>query len=220
MKRPRRNHSPEFKAKVALDATPSQRRRALRKRYIFDLFYYLGLRVDEGLNASMSAFHMLNGRSWFRALGKGGKERTVPVPDPLLRSLADYRIAFDFEESFPLPHDHRPLIGRLNPGTPIEYTQLRRILLELFRTAADQLEHTLDGQLNAEAIESVTVLRGATPHWLRHTYATDHFDAGVDPRHIQENLGHQSMDTTPIYNENVDTARHQDTQKRPVRNVS
>ena len=198
------------------DATPAQRRRMLRKRYIFDLFYFLGLRVDEGLNAQMSAFHIVNGNTWFRALGKGGKERTIPVPNELLRSLADYRLVFDFDESFPLPTDTHPLIGRLDPREAIEYTQLRRILQELFRLGADQLEQALDGNLDPEAVESVAVLRAATPHWLRHTYATDLFEVGVDPRHIQENLGHQSMDTTLIYNENVDTARHEDTQKRQL----
>ena len=91
---------------------------------------------------------------------------------------------------------------------------MRRLLVGVFRAGADQLEFALDGQADAEAIDALDVLRHATPHWLRHTYGTDLFNAGVDPRHIQENMGHSSMDTTLIYNENEDAARHEDTQKR------
>ena len=69
-----------------------------------------------------------------------------------------------------------------------------------------------------EAISAQQVLEKATPHWLRHTYATDLFKAGVDPRHIQENMGHSSMDTTLIYNENEDKARHEDAEQRTKTN--
>ena len=210
------------RAKAAIDAaidalpdnTEAQRKRSLRRRYVFDLFYFLGLRMDEAANARMSAFHIVNQHCWFRALGKGKKIRTVPVPAPLLQTLSDYRLTHDLEPPFPTPDDEAPLVARLDGTTSLKDTQLRRLLVGVFRAGADQLEFALDGQADAEAIDALDVLRHATPHWLRHTYGTDLFNAGVDPRHIQENMGHSSMDTTLIYNENEDAARHEDTQKR------
>ncbi len=210
------------RAKAAVDAaidampdkTEAQRKRSLRRRYVFDLFYYLGLRMDEAANASMSGFHIVNTKCWFRALGKGKKIRSVPVPDPLLQTLADYRLTHDLEPPFPTPDDEAPLVARLDGSTALKDTQLRRLLVEVFRAGADQIQSAIDGQADAEAIDALDVLRHATPHWLRHTYGTDLFNAGVDPRHIQENMGHSSMDTTLIYNENEDAARHEDSQKR------
>ena len=210
------------RAKAAIDAaidalpdnTEAQRKRSLRRRYVFDLFYYLGLRMDEAINARMSGFHIVNKRCWFRALGKGKKIRSVPVPDALLQTLADYRLTHDLEPPFPTPDEETPLVARVDGTKSLKDTQLRRLIVGVFRAGADQLERALDGQADAEAIDALDVLRHATPHWLRHTYGTDLFNAGVDPRHIQENMGHSSMDTTLIYNENEDAARHEDTQKR------
>ena len=180
----------------------------------YPIFYYLGLRMDEALNANMSAFHIVQGRCWFRAMGKGNKERMVPVPQELLRSLADYRSAYDLEPPFPKPDDDRPVVGRVNGTVRLKGTQLRRVMVDLFQSAAVELNSGLDGRTEPEQMESITILQQATPHWLRHTYATNLFNAGVDPRHIQENLGHFTLDTTLIYNENDDSPRHEDTQKR------
>lgn len=196
------------------DKTPAQRKRALRRRYIFDLFYYLGIRMDEALNANMGAFEIKKDKCWFEAFGKGQKKRTVPVPEELIRSLKDYRMAFDMTPDFPLPNEKSYLISNVRGDRAIKDTQLRRMLIELFRKAAVKLDELSDGDTDIESMQAIDVLEKATPHWLRHTYATDLFDAGVDPRHIQENMGHSSMDTTLIYNENEDKARHEDTDQR------
>lgn len=61
--------------------------------------------------------------------------------------------------------------------------------------------------------QRLPALRQATLHRLRHTCAIDLFQAGADPRHVQENLDHASMDTTLIYNDNDKASRHDDTEK-------
>jgi len=63
--------------------------------------------MDEAVNAKMSAFHVVNKRCWFQALGKGKKLRAVPVPDAMVQSLADYRLAYELEPPFPSPNDKR-----------------------------------------------------------------------------------------------------------------
>ena len=50
----------------------------------------------------------------------------------------------------------------------------------------------------------------ASTHWLRHTYATTLWDRDADPRHIKENLGHASFDTTMTYAHGEDAKRHEE----------
>lgn len=195
------------------DRTEAQRVRAMRLRYVFDVFYYLGLRMSEATGGAVKHFFVEDGRWWFRTLGKGQKERTVPVPSPLLRSLVDFRIVMGFETDYPLPTEDAPLVPSVDGQRAIKDTQVRRMLKGLFQQAADRLEAGVDLAPDPETMACVHALKQATPHWLRHTYATDLFNAGVDPRIVQDNLGHESMDTTLIYSHTEDIARHEQTER-------
>jgi len=195
------------------DRTKAQRVRAVRLRYLFDVFYYLGLRMSEATGGEMKHFFVEDGRWWFRTVGKGQKERTVPVPSPLLRSLVDFRLVMGFEADYPLPSDDAPLVPSVDGQRAIKDTQVRRMLKGLFQQAADRMESELGDAPEPEAMACVHALKQATPHWLRHTYATDLFNAGVDPRIVQDNLGHESMDTTLIYSHTEDIARHEQTER-------
>ncbi len=189
----------------------SERLRQLRLRYIFDVFYYLGLRTDEALSGKMGDFYVVRERWWFKTVGKGNKARTVP--GPLLRSLSDYRIAMDFTNAYPLPEEDTPIVPRLDGVTAMVDTQARRLLNDLFARAKRILEAQQDAHPDPEVAVAIHALDRATPHWLRHTYATDLFDAGIDPRHVQANLGHSSMDTTLIYSHESDKDRHAHTER-------
>lgn len=147
-------------------ATPLQ----LRDRALFELIYSCGLRVGEvtGLDvASVDADQAL-----VRVLGKGRKERLVPVGRKALAALQDYletRPAVGREE--PLFLNHRG--GRLTPRSVQRH--LKSYLLR------------------------AGVLRDASPHSLRHSFATHLLDGGADLRAIQELLGHASLSTTQKY---------------------
>ena len=191
------------------DATAVQRLRGLRRRFIVDVFFYLGLRMDEARRATMSDFFLENKRWWLRTVGKGGKARTVPVPGALYRSLQDYRLAMDFDTADPLPTDTRPLIASVNGLRSLTDVQIRRLLKEVFAGAADRFEATADPQ-DPEAAATLSALRAATPHWWRHTYTTSLFDSGSDPANVQASLGHTSLDTTMIYRHTEDAQRHRE----------
>ncbi len=149
----------------------------LRDTALFTLLYGGGLRIDEALK--------LNRRDTpagdiMMVDGKGGKQRIVPVLPLVIQSIAAYLEACPFEVPPGGPLFLGARGGRLNPGVVQREMRRLRTLLGLPDTA--------------------------TPHALRHSFATHLLGAGGDLRTIQELLGHASLSTTQRYTA-VDSAR-------------
>lgn len=142
----------------------------LRDQAVYELLYSSGLRVSEATGLNIADLDVAQGI--VRVLGKGGKERIVPVGRTALRAIADYLAGRPGAvRSDPLFVNYRG--GRLTP-----------------RTVQDHLKRRL--------IRS-GVYKDASPHSLRHSFATHLLDGGVDLRAIQELLGHASLSTTQKY---------------------
>jgi integrase/recombinase XerC len=146
----------------------------LRDAAILELFYATGIRVSElcGLDAS-SVDH---GRRTIRVLGKGDKERTVPVGIPALGALIRWQ------------QDGRPLLVTAASGSAM-FLGVRGGRLDP-RTAR-RLVHT--------RLRAAGASREVGPHGIRHTAATHLLEGGADLRSVQEILGHSSPATTQIY---------------------
>ena len=150
---------------------------AARDTAVVTLLYGCGLRISEALS--------LLGRDAplpqvLRILGKGGKERIVPVIDIARDTVAQYTrlCPFDLTPEHPLFRGVRG--GGLNPRQVQKVMQSARLQLGLPASA--------------------------TPHAMRHSFATHLLNAGGDLRAIQELLGHASLSTTEAYTA-VDSAR-------------
>lgn len=142
----------------------------LRDRAILELLYSCGLRVSELTGLDVGAVDRRE--RLVRVLGKGRKERLVPVGKQALAALEEYL------EARCHPPADEPLFlnnrgGRLNPRS----------------VQRNMKKHLLTAGLPTDA----------TPHALRHTFATHLLDAGADLRSIQELLGHASLSTTQKY---------------------
>lgn len=130
-------------------------------------------------------------------LGKGMKQRCVPVPLELVRELGE-RLAEEGGALDPRSHVGRPLVERLPPSGQMDSPQhlepqaLYRRLKQLFANVAFGLR-----QLGSEA--DARVLEAASTHWLRHTCGSHSIAAGVPIDVVQQNLGHASLATTTIY---------------------
>lgn len=164
---------PEAQAKIAtLEAhtVPENTWVGLRDRALFTLLYGCGLRIDEALQLN----HATRPRDgWLRVMGKGSRERQVPVL-PVVVEMIDSYIAvcpFPLETNMPLFVGLRG--GRLNQGVAQKQMRILRNKLSLPPTL--------------------------TPHSLRHSFATHLLVNGVDLRTIQEMLGHASLSTTQRY---------------------
>ncbi len=150
---------------------------AARDMAVVTLLYGCGLRISEALSLTCADTPL---PEVLRIRGKGGKERLVPVIPAARAAVARYqRLA---------PHPEMP-------GAP------------LFRGARGG---PLSPRLIAKAMEQARMQLGlpatATPHAMRHSFATHLLSAGGDLRAIQELLGHASLSTTQAYTA-VDTAR-------------
>jgi integrase/recombinase XerC len=145
-----------------------------RNRAIFETMYSAGIRVSElaGLNIKDVDF----AGCVIRVLGKGGKERIVPVGSKALFAVTEY-IRRLRGEGLP-PDENRPLFLNKSNGR-LTTRSIARILEEFVR----------------EFSISVPV----SPHALRHSFATHMLDAGADLRVVQELLGHKSLSTTQKY---------------------
>lgn len=150
---------------------------AARDTAIATLLYGLGLRISEALSLT-GADHPLP--PTLRITGKGGKTRPVPVIPAAVEAVADYvrHCPFDLAPREPLFRGARG--GPVNPRLIQGAMERARLRLGLPATA--------------------------TPHALRHSFATHLLSAGGDLRAIQELLGHASLSTTQAYTA-VDAAR-------------
>jgi len=150
-------------------AQPDARtRRGLRDRAMLELLYATGLRVSELAGLRRGDLNLDLGL--VRCLGKGSKERIVPVGRPALEAVRAYLAA---------RRDAAPALFLGNKGRPLTRVALWRIIARSARQAG---------------------IRGpVTPHTLRHSFATHMLEGGADLRAIQELLGHANIVTTQIY---------------------
>ncbi|MFN3973007.1 MAG: tyrosine recombinase XerC [Gemmobacter sp.] len=150
---------------------------AARDRAVVTLLYGCGLRISEALGLPGAASPL---PAVLRISGKGGKERLVPVLPVAQAAVAEYVRLCPFEITRDAPLFRGARGGPLNPG--ILQAAMARVRARLGLPAS------------------------ATPHALRHSFATHLLVAGGDLRAIQELLGHASLSTTQGYTA-VDTAR-------------
>ena len=144
---------------------------AERDYAIFELLYSSGLRRSEAAGLNIGDIDFYGG--FVRAMGKGSKERLVPVGDKALKAIRAY------------------LSTRPKPQTPA-------MPLFLNHHAARLSDHGLALVVHRLA-RRARFARPVNPHSLRHSFATHLLDNGCDLKAVQEMLGHKNLQTTEIY---------------------
>jgi integrase/recombinase XerC len=160
--------SPQRVSKKPSSEGPRLKR--LRDQAILELLYSSGLRVSElvGLNSNQLDLEL----GIVRVMGKGRKERIVPVGMKAIESLKAY-----LEDR-----------GMSKGDEPI-----------FINASGGRLTARSVGRLIKKYSRHSGIFRKVSPHSLRHTFATHLLDAGADIREIQEMLGHSSLSTTQRY---------------------
>lgn len=159
----------------ALLATPEGKRPlALRDKAILELFYSSGLRLSELVFLKQDQVDLKAGM--VRVLGKGNKERCIPMGKKAVESLQIY-----------LSKRSQLLNGKPNHS----YLFLNKLGNRISPRAVERL---IDKYLKKSGLQ-----KKVTPHVLRHTFATHLLNSGADMRGIQELLGHASLSTTQRY---------------------
>lgn len=173
-----------------------------RTRFVLTWMVLMGPRASEMVGALMADVHAIrrNGATqwWWRVLGKGDSEASIPVAEEAMDALNRYRVHLG-RAAFPAPHDHAPLVQR--PGgsdKPISRTTLHRIVKTALCGAA-ALADSDDTRLRLQA---------ASTHWLRHTAASQAVDAGIDLVDVARLLRHKRIETTMRYVHRDDDRLH------------
>jgi len=149
---------------------------AARNRAWIELVYSSGIRVAESAGVNIEDIDFWGGT--LRVVGKGNKERIVPVGGTALKTVRDYL-----------------KLRGMSFGSSSS-TQARAVFVSLRgRRLTTRAMHmiVLDGARRAG------ITRNVSPHVIRHTFATHLLEAGCDLRNVQEMLGHKNLSTTQIY---------------------
>lgn len=176
----------ERQAAEALSRAPARTPTDLRRRAVVESLYATGVRVAELCALDLSDVD--RERRTVRVLGKGAKERTVPLGEPALDAVDDWIAG------------GRPAMAGVHSGTAL-FLGARGGRLDVRRAREDVHAH-----LRAAGVDGA-------PHDLRHSAATHLLNGGADLRSVQEFLGHASPRSTQIYT-HVSVERLRDTYRR------
>jgi len=158
-----------------IDAIDASKPEGMRNKAIIELLYGCGLRVTELVELRIS--NIFAETEFIKVVGKGNKERLVPIGAVALKYLEIYlnqiRVHLDIKKG----NEDFIFLNRLG-------TKLSRIsIFNLIKTLALQ----------------IGLHKNISPHTLRHSFATHLIEGGADLRAVQEMLGHASITTTEIY---------------------
>lgn len=164
-------HAPFDAAGNMRDRSPAE----VRNQAILEFLYASGARISEASSLRLASVDYAQGQ--VRVLGKGSKERIIPV----------HRLALDSMKLYQA--DARPLLLHNKPasdffflssrGNPMSADAMRKMFYNTLKLAGVDVHYS--------------------PHDMRHTFASDVLEGGADLRSVQEMLGHSSLSTTQIY---------------------
>lgn len=146
-----------------------------RNKAIIEVLYGCGLRVSELVNLNLSDIQWSEG--FIKVIGKGNKQRLVPIGQQALNQLRIYTDYVRVNQS--IDSDHSDFIFLNLRGKKISRVSVFLIIKELAMMAGIEKE--------------------ISPHTFRHSFATSLVEGGADLRAVQEMLGHSSITTTEIY---------------------
>jgi integrase/recombinase XerD len=158
-----------------LDAPRPTDPNGLRDRALLETMYGAGLRVSELVGLDVDDVDLEDGS--VRVLGKGGKERDVPLGRYAREAVAAY----------------------LSGGRPALVTRRSRSALFLNRRDGGRLSRQSCWNAIQTHAAAAGLRKRVTPHTLRHSFATHLLEGGADVRVVQELLGHASVATTQVY---------------------
>jgi len=165
-------HLPQFltedEVKRLIEAAVPKDEGGLRDRAIMETFYSTGIRISELVGLNIEAIDDISGI--VKVMGKGKKERIVPIGECALAAIRDY-----VEKR----KKQATAVFLNKSGKRMTDRGVRNVIVKYVRLAS--------------------IKHGVSPHTLRHSFATHLLDRGADLRSVQELLGHANLATTQIY---------------------
>lgn len=164
--------SPELNIRACVVRHLTQKEQiALRNHLLLEFLYYTGARVSEVARLTWRDIKAnRNGLGQVTLFGKGGKTRTILLPEVLYKDLLATRTSQERQAA---------VFASRKGNKPLQVRQIRKIVNDIAQDAG------LEGSVS--------------PHWLRHSHASHSLDRGAPPQLVQQTLGHQSLHTLTRY---------------------
>ena len=147
----------------------------VRNKAVIETLYSCGLRVTELVNLKISCLYLDVG--FIRVIGKGDKERLVPVGSSAVKHINLYKN--NIRVHIPVKPGNEDILFLNRRGRKLSRVMIFMIIKELAKQAG--------------------ITKNISPHTFRHSFATHLVEGGADLRAVQEMLGHESITTTEIY---------------------
>jgi integrase/recombinase XerD len=147
----------------------------IRNKAILETMYSCGLRVSELVNLKLSQLYLDVG--FVRVIGKGNKERLVPIGSSAIKYINIYRSTVRVHQ--PIKPGEEDILFLNRRGK-----RLTRVMIFL---------------IIKDLVKKAEIKKNISPHTFRHSFATHLVEGGADLRAVQEMLGHESITTTEIY---------------------
>ncbi|HWK05658.1 MAG TPA: site-specific tyrosine recombinase XerD [Puia sp.] len=146
-----------------------------RNKAILETMYSCGLRVSEVVNLRISCLYLETG--FIRVIGKGDKERLVPIGDAAIKYIRLYQQ--EIRVHMPVKPGNEDILFLNRRGSKLSRVMIFLMLKDL--------------------VTKAKIPKNISPHTFRHSFATHLVEGGADLRAVQEMLGHESITTTEIY---------------------
>lgn len=146
-----------------------------RNKAMLETLYSCGLRVSELVDLKLSCLYLDVG--FVRVVGKGNKERLVPIGSDAIKYIKIYRD--DIRVHIAIKKDNEDILFLNRRGSKLTRVMIFLVIKELAKKAG--------------------ITKNISPHTFRHSFATHLVEGGADLRAVQEMLGHESITTTEIY---------------------
>lgn len=158
-----------------LAAAPNSKNHHIRNKAMMEVLYSCGLRVSELISLEKDQLYLEEG--FLRVLGKGSKERLVPIGEPAIESLTYYL------------KEVRVHLQEKKGAEGIVFLNKR----------GDRLSRVMVFYVVKDLCKRAGLSQNISPHTFRHSFATHLIEGGADLRAVQEMLGHESITTTELY---------------------
>lgn len=158
---------------MMIDSIDTEKPLGKRNKAIMEILYGCGLRVTELVDLKNEDIHM--NEKIIRVIGKGNKERIVPMNDMCVKALRDYRE----NERMNMTTSFKPYLFLNYQGNQLSRQSVFKFVKKL--------------------AEDNGITKEISPHTLRHSFATHLLEGGMNLRIVQEILGHEDISTTEIY---------------------
>jgi len=158
-----------------IEANDVSTREGARNKTIIETLYSCGLRVSELVNLKRSCLYLDVG--YVRIIGKGDKERLVPIGDSAIKNIKIY--LDNIRVHMPVVTGNEDIVFLNRRGRKLTRVMIFTIIKNLSKKAG--------------------ITKNISPHTFRHSFATHLVEGGADLRAVQEMLGHESITTTEIY---------------------